>query len=122
MWRTCGIAAFAVGLRGKRLRSRCRGVDWRFEVLAYDLRDKEKLMAWLERNRPDGPYQLVVRYGTQRLKRSTRTTDARRANEIALRADRRLEMLECGELPLPDDVDVLGGRKVGGRKCGRNVW
>ena len=64
-------------------------------------------MAWLEQNRPDGPYQLVVRYGTQRLKRSTRTTDARRANEIALRADRRLEMLECGELPLPDDVDVL---------------
>ena len=73
-------------------------------------------MAWLERNRPDGPYQLVVRYGTQRLKRSTRTTDARRANEIALRADRRLEMLECGELPLPDDVDVLGGRKG---PCGR---
>ena len=24
-----------------------------------------------EQNRPDGPYQLVVRYGTQRLKRST---------------------------------------------------
>ena len=68
-------------------------------------------MAWLEQNRSDGPYQLVVRCGTQRLKRSTCTTDARRANEIALRADRRLEMLECGELPLPDDVDVLGGRK-----------
>ena len=64
-------------------------------------------MAWLEQNRPNGPYQLVVRYGIQRLKRSTRTTDTRRANEISLRADRRLEMLERGELALPEDVDVL---------------
>ena len=64
-------------------------------------------MAWLEKNRPNGPFQLVVRYGTQRLKRSTRTSDAPRANEIALRVDRRLEMLERGELTLPDDVDLL---------------
>ena len=64
-------------------------------------------MAWLEKNRPNGPFQLVVRYGTQRLKRSTRTSDALRANEIALRVDRRLEMLDRGELALPDDVDLL---------------
>ena len=64
-------------------------------------------MAWLEKNRPNGPFQLVVRYGTQRLKRSTRTSDAPRANEIALRVDRRLEMLDRGELTLPDDVDLL---------------
>ncbi len=64
-------------------------------------------MAWIERNRANGPFQLVVRYGEQRLKRSTRTCDEREANEIASRVDRRLRMLETGEVELPDGIDVL---------------
>ena len=41
-------------------------------------------MAWLERDRPDGPYLLVARVGEQKLKRSTRTKDEELANEIVL--------------------------------------
>ena len=64
-------------------------------------------MAWLERDRPDGPYLLVARLGEQKLKRSTRTKDESLANEIVLRVRRRLRMLEEGELALPDDGDAL---------------
>lgn len=63
-------------------------------------------MAWLERDRTDGPFQIVFRYGNQRIKRSTRTKIERDANEIASRVDRRLQLIEQGELHVPDDADV----------------
>jgi integrase len=64
-------------------------------------------MAWLERDRLDGPFLLVARLGEKKLKRSTRTKDESLANEIALRVQRRLRMVEEGELEVPDDADVL---------------
>jgi integrase len=64
-------------------------------------------MAWLERDRPNGPYQLVFRYGDQRLKRSTRTKDERLANELAVRVDRKLRLIEQGDLVVPEDVDIM---------------
>jgi integrase len=63
-------------------------------------------MAWLERDRPSSPFQLVFRYGNQRIKRSTKTRNERDANEIVARVDRRLELIERGELTIPDDADV----------------
>ena len=64
-------------------------------------------MSWLEQDRPNGPFQLVARVGDRRLKRSTRTTDERAAQEFVLRVDRRLALIETGELDVPEDVDVL---------------
>jgi len=63
-------------------------------------------MAWLERDRPDAPFQIVFRYGNQRIKRSTRTKNERDANEIAARVDRRLQLIQQGELSIPDDADA----------------
>jgi integrase len=63
-------------------------------------------MAWLERDRPNGPFQLVFRLGDERFKRSTRTTDQREADELVVRVERKLRLLEQGDLTLPDDVDV----------------
>lgn len=64
-------------------------------------------MAWLERDRSKGPFQIVIRYGNQRIKRSTRTKRKREAEEIALRVDRRIWLIEQGDLAIPDGVDIL---------------
>ena len=63
-------------------------------------------MAWLERDRPNGPYQIVFRFGNRRIKRSARTKSEREANEIAARVDRRLKLVEQGEFAIPADADV----------------
>ena len=65
-------------------------------------------MAWLEQDRESGPYQLVFRLGNQRIKRSTRTKDEQEAQEIALRVERRLRLVEQGDLSIPDTVDPVG--------------
>jgi len=64
-------------------------------------------MAWLEQDRAGGPYQLVFRLGTQRIKRSTRTQDEHEAQEIALRVERRLRLVEQGDLTIPESADPV---------------
>lgn len=64
-------------------------------------------MAWLEQDRPNGPYQLVFRYGDERLKRSTRTKDEQEAEEIVTRVDRKLRLIEQGDIEIPSDADVI---------------
>ena len=63
-------------------------------------------MAWLEKDRVDGPLFVVFRVGERRVKRSARTSVEREANEFALRIERRLRLIEEGELAVPDDVDI----------------
>lgn len=63
-------------------------------------------MAWLERDRADGPFSVVFRVGSRRIKRSARTSNEREASEVALRVERRLRLIEEGELVVPEDVDV----------------
>ncbi len=64
-------------------------------------------MAWLERDRPNGPFQIVFRYAQQRVKRSARTRDEREATELAMRVDRKLRLIEQGDLAIPNDADVV---------------
>lgn len=64
-------------------------------------------MAWLERDRPNGPFQIVFRYGKQRIKRSARTKDEQEATQLAVRVDRKLRLIEQGDLALPDNADVV---------------
>lgn len=64
-------------------------------------------MAWLEKDRADGPFFVVFRVGERRVKRSARTSVEREANEFALRVERRLRLIEEGELVVPDDMDVV---------------
>lgn len=63
-------------------------------------------MAWLERDRTNGPFQIVFRFGNQRMKRSARTKNEREAQQLVSRVDRRLRMIEQGDLAIPDGVDV----------------
>jgi len=63
-------------------------------------------MAWLERDRPKGPFQLVFRLGEERFKRSTKTTDSVEAAEIVARVERKLRLVDQGDLLLPEDIDV----------------
>lgn len=64
-------------------------------------------MAWLEQDRSNGPYQLVFRFGGQRLKRSTRTRVLGEAEEIARRVERRSRLVEAGDLEIPTDCDPI---------------
>ena len=64
-------------------------------------------MAWLEQDRTDSPFQLVFRLGSKRVKRSTRTKDESEAQEIALRVERRLRLIEQGDLVIPEAADPI---------------
>ena len=64
-------------------------------------------MAWLEQDRAGAPYLLVFRLGEQRIKRSTRTKNEHEAQEIALRVERRLRLVEQGDLTIPDSADPV---------------
>lgn len=64
-------------------------------------------MAWLERDRPNGPFQVVFRYGNRRIKRSARTRDEREAMQLADRVERKLRMVEQGDLTIPEHADVI---------------
>lgn len=61
-------------------------------------------MAWLER-RGDRFY-LCFRLGEQKFKRSLKTTNQREAEAAVCRVERRLKLIEDGDLSIPDDADL----------------
>lgn len=60
-------------------------------------------MAWLEK-RGDG-FHLGFRFGDQKFKKSLKTNEPRLANLALARVERRLELIEQGEVEIPHDVD-----------------
>jgi integrase len=61
-------------------------------------------MAWLEK-RGDS-FHLSFRLGDQKFKRSLKTRDQSIADTALIRAERRLKLIEDGDLSIPDDADL----------------
>ncbi len=70
-------------------------------------------MAWLEKR--GSTYQLLVRFGGRKLKRSLHTTDATEATNLLNRVERRLRLVKQGDVELPDEADVLSFALSDGR-------
>ncbi|MDZ4686697.1 MAG: tyrosine-type recombinase/integrase [Planctomycetaceae bacterium] len=62
-------------------------------------------MAWLEERGEQ--FHLCLRIGGRKLKRSLKTADQAAAASLLERAERRLHLLELGELELPEGTDLL---------------
>lgn len=62
-------------------------------------------MAWLEER--GGSFHIGVRVGTRKLKRSLKTADRKEAENYAARVERRLTLIEQGDLTVPADADIL---------------
>ena len=62
-------------------------------------------MAWLEKRR--GTLHLNFRVGPQKFKRSLKTADEREAAAIQSRVERRLRLIEQGDLQVPDGADIV---------------
>lgn len=62
-------------------------------------------MAWIEQR--SGQFHLGVRLGSRKLKRSLQTTDAQEAQDLAARVERRLKLIEQGDLSIPPDADPM---------------
>lgn len=62
-------------------------------------------MAWLEQR--GDQFHLGIRLGSRKLKRSLQTNDPKVAQELAGRVERRLKLIEQGDLILPPDADLM---------------
>lgn len=62
-------------------------------------------MAWLEQRNKN--YQLVLRYDGKKCKRSLKTSSIEVAEEILERVERRIRLIEMGDISIPDDADVI---------------
>jgi len=62
-------------------------------------------MAWLEQRQDT--FHIALRIGNRRLKRSLRTGNRKEAEAVVDRVDRRLRMLEQGDIHLPEKTDLL---------------
>lgn len=62
-------------------------------------------MAWLEQR--GNQYHLGIRFGSQKLKRSLQTNDPKEAQDLLDRVDRRLKLIDQGDLVIPSDADLL---------------
>jgi integrase len=62
-------------------------------------------MAWLEER--GNQFHLCVRIGRRKLKRSLKTVDPKEAETLLARAERRLRLIDQGDVELPDDADLL---------------
>ena len=62
-------------------------------------------MAWLEQR--GNNFHLVHRFGNQKLKRSLQTDQATEAETILERVERRLQLIEQGDLSVPTDADLM---------------
>jgi integrase len=66
---------------------------------------RKTIMAWLEQRGKQ--FHLGIRLGNRKLKRSLQTCDAQEAQEVVARVERRLRLLELGDLVMPDGSDVM---------------
>ena len=64
------------------------------------------VMAWLEQEKT-GIYQICFRFGEERIKRSARTRDERKALTLAGRVEENLDLVQRGRLTVPDDADLF---------------
>ena len=62
-------------------------------------------MAWLEQR--GNSFHLVHRFGNQKLKRSLHTGNQREAESALERVERRLRLIENGDLTIPNDADPM---------------
>ena len=63
-------------------------------------------MAWLEQEKT-GIYQICFRFGDERVKKSARTRDERKALSIKGRVEENIELIQRGRLSVPEDVDLF---------------
>lgn len=61
-------------------------------------------MAWLDKRGQN--YRLVFQVGGQTFKRSLGTADRREADGLVALVERRIKMVQRGELTIPEDVDL----------------
>lgn len=62
-------------------------------------------MAWLEVR--GNQFHLGIRLGSRKLKRSLQTSDRREAEDLMRKVERRLNLIEQGDLSIPADADPL---------------
>ena len=70
-------------------------------------------MAWLDK-RGDN-YRLVFQIGGQTFKRSLRTSDQREADGMVALVERRIKMVERGELAVPEEADLASFLNADGK-------
>lgn len=63
-------------------------------------------MGWLEDGKT-GVHQICFRFGDERIKRSSRTKDKRKALALLGRIEENLELIQRGRLTVPPDVDLF---------------
>ena len=62
-------------------------------------------MAWLEQR--GDQFHIGIRFGSRKLKRSLQTNDLQEAQDLADRVERRLKLIDQGDLVIPPDADVM---------------
>lgn len=62
-------------------------------------------MAWLEQRQ--NQFHVCLRIGGKKLKRSLKTADGDEAERVVERIERRLKLVEQGDLSIPPEADVL---------------
>lgn len=71
-------------------------------------------MAWLEKRGSN--YQIALRRNGLRLRRSLQTDDEGEAKDLLNRVERRLRLVDQGDVVLPDDADLLTYALTDGRQ------
>ncbi len=61
-------------------------------------------MAWLEKR--GNSFHLGFQLGEQKFKRLLKTSNQREADTAVARVERRLKLIEDGDLSIPDDADL----------------
>ena len=62
-------------------------------------------MAWLEERSEQ--FHICLRVGGKKLKRTLKTADREEAETLLARVDRRLQLIEHGDLDVPEGADLL---------------
>lgn len=63
------------------------------------------IMAWLEQR--GNQFHIGIRIGDRKIKRSLQTVDPKQAEDTLARVERRLKLIEQGDLILPEGADLL---------------
>jgi integrase len=63
-------------------------------------------VAWLERENT-GIYQVCFRFDGERIKKSARTRDLRKAQSMMGRVDENIQLIQKGRLVVPEDADLF---------------
>ena len=72
-------------------------------------------MPWLELE-PSSQYHVAFRYGSRKFKRSLKTKHKREAEQLLGRIERRLQLLESGDIEAPSNGDLLSFLLTNGQR------